>query len=312
MTIKITHPSGLVSAEIIADSYNPDFKSRITTMIIEYPRIILAEINTHRTFSRSSSSSRAIPVKKMLEHIENSPAMPLRFGENQRGMQDKGTDSSNAEAAKELWIASAKSAASFASVMDSMGIHKQVCNRIVEPYQTMRTCITATCWNNFFNLRFHQDADPTLYALAQVMKEAMLESTPDVLSHWQWHMPFVDGHFDEDGEQFFTDEEGNIISEEEALKISASCSAQTSFRLSDTSLEKAESIYKKLIESKPAHASPLEHQAKAIPFNGIEDARDYFNFEGVTHIDRNGIPWSGNYFGWIQHRQLIPENAVPY
>lgn len=311
MTIKITHPSGLVSAEIIADSYNPDFDSRITTMIIEYPRIILAELNTHRALSKSSSSSRAIPVKKMLEHISNSPAMPMRFGENQRGMQDKGSDSNNSEAAKALWVEAAKSAASFATVMDSMGIHKQVCNRMVEPYQTMRTCITGTCWNNFFNLRLHPDADPTFYALAQVMKEAMDTSEPEILSPWQWHMPFVDCHFDNEGEQYFTDEEGNVISDEEALKISASCSAQTSFRLSDTSLEKAESIFKKLIESKPAHASPLEHQARAIPRKFI-DSRYYFALDGVTHVDHNKVPWSGNFYGWVQHRQIIPENAVPY
>ena len=108
----------------------------------------------------------------------------------------------------------------------------------------------------------------------------------------------------------FFDESNNEITLEKALMISASCAAQTSYRKLDNSLEKAEDIYKKLIESKPCHASPVEHQAKVIP--SLQYPMDYFNIEGVTHIDRKGIPWSGNFHGFVQYRQLIKDNAIYY
>jgi hypothetical protein len=31
--------------------------------------------------------------------------------------------------------------------------------------------------------------------------------------------------------------------------------------------------------------------------------------EGITHSDRAGNLWSGNFKGWVQYRQLIPNNA---
>ena len=56
----------LISAKVIADSVCPK-GVRMTTMEIEYPRFILAELNTHRMLSKNSASSRAIPVKSMHE-----------------------------------------------------------------------------------------------------------------------------------------------------------------------------------------------------------------------------------------------------
>lgn len=306
--MKLEHYSGLISVELIKDSFNPQFNSRITTMVLEYPRIIHSELMTHRVFSRNASSSRAIPVSKAIEQVQNNPAMPVRFGKNQAGMQDAG-EYEQSNAVKSLWVESAKSACSFASVMNDMKAHKQVINRILEPYQFIRVCVTSTNWNNWFNLRNHPDADPTIHALAKTMLNAYHGIPAKVLRPGQWHIPFVE-EVTNDYSQKFYDDKGVILTLEEALKISSSCAAQTSYRKLDSSLDKAEDIYKKLIESKPCHASPVEHQAMAIAT--VDNPMDYFKVKGVTHIDRNGTPWSGNFHGFVQNRQLIPDNAVYY
>lgn len=307
--MKVEHESGLISVEIIKDSYNPEFSSRITTMILEYPRIVHSELMTHRVLSRNASSSRAIPVSKVIEQVRNNPAMPVRFGKNQAGMQDAG-EYECSEAIRDLWKEASRSACSFAAVMNDMQAHKQVINRILEPYQFIRVCVTSTNWNNLFSLRNHPDADPTIHALAETMEKAMDKSTPIKLECGHWHVPFVETYHDKYGNQMFSDNAGNDLSLEQALMISASCAAQTSYRKLDNSLEKAEDIYKKLIESKPCHASPVEHSGRVIP--KMTNPMDYFNIEGVTHIDRNGVPWSGNFHGFVQYRQLINGNAEYY
>lgn len=302
--------SGMISVEVIKDSYNPEFSSRITTLVLEYPRIIHSELMTHRLFSRNASSSRAIPVSKVIEQVRNNPAMPVRWGKNQAGMQANEDLPDYVQGlVKSQWIASAKNAANTAEGMMASRLHKQVVNRILEPYQFIRVCVTSTNWNNWFNLRNHPDADPTIHALAETMEKAMEESSPYGLVNGQWHIPFVTESVNNKSQEFF-DEDGNEITLEQALMISSSCAAQTSYRKLDTSLDKAVDIYKKLIESKPCHASPVEHQAMVI--NKRANPLDYFNLEGVTHIDRNGIPWSGNFHTFVQHRQLIKDNAVYY
>jgi hypothetical protein len=106
---------------------------------------------------------------------------------------------------------------------------------------------------------------------------------------------------------------------QDALAISASCCAQVSYRKLDDSLEKAKDIFSKLIDSKPCHASPTEHQATPMKGSGEEPngwqmAFNHSGFpesweNGITHADRDGILWSGNFKSWIQHRQLIPDNV---
>lgn len=306
--MQVTHKSNLISAEIIKDSYNPEFSSRITTMILEYPRIIHSELMTHRLFSRNASSSRAIPTSKVIEQVRDNPAMPVRFGKNQSGMQDAG-EYENSDSVKSVWITGANNAVVIAKTMQDMQAHKQVINRILEPYQFIRVCVTSTNWNNWFHLRNHPDADPTIHALAKTMDKVMEDSEPYRLMHGQWHVPFVKEQVNMHEQRFF-DENFNEITLEQALMISASCAAQTSYRKLDNSLEKAEDIYRKLIESKPCHASPVEHCAMAI--SRLDNPMDYFKIKGVTHIDRNGIPWSGNMHGVIQYRQLIAGNAEYY
>lgn len=269
-------------------------------------------IVVHNCFSRNSSSSRAIPIQKVIDMVNTNPAMPVSFGRNQPGMQAKeelqGEDFNDAV---ELWKLSAYSAVNLAKAMKDMGLHKQVVNRILEPYQFMKVCITSTNWNNWFELRNHSDADPTIKELAEVMLEAMNSSNIDILKSDDWHIPFVDFSRDVEGNQVFYSN-NEIVSLETALMISCSCAAQTSYRLLNSSKEKAIEIYKKLIESKPAHASPWEHCAKVIQNKFPKDLLNYFTINGVTHVDRNGIPWSGNFYGWVQYRQLIDDNVKMY
>lgn len=290
-----------VSAKVIKDSISPG-GVRITTLELEYPRIIHSELMTHRVFSRNSASSRAIPVSKVIELVESNPAMPVHWGKNQAGMQAKEElDDLKKEAVRQLWLEAAKQAVSIAKVMADIGGHKQVVNRILEPFQHMKVVVTSTEWANWDWLRDHPDADPTIHALAKEMKRVRNESTPEEIFYGEWHLPYVTSERSKVyAERNYFDAHGEPITLEQARMISASCCAQTSYRKQDGSLEKAEDIFKKLIESEPCHASPVEHMATPI-------SSDWGR--GVTHEDWQGQQWSANFRGWVQFRQLIPNNA---
>ena len=296
-----------VSAKVIKDSISPQ-GIRITTLELEYPRIIHSELMTHRVFSRNSASSRAIPVSKVIELVESNPAMPVHWGKNQAGMQAKEElDELNKEAVRQLWLEAAKQAVSIAKVMADIGAHKQVVNRILEPFQHMKVVVTSTEWANWDWLRNHPDADPTIHALAKEIKKARSASIPFPLKYGEWHLPYVDTGLSKlGGSQIYYDENHNQIELEQARMISASCCAQTSYRKQDGSLEKAEDIFKKLVESEPCHASPVEHQATPIKYSST--AMEFLQ-KGVTHRDKNWDLWSANFRGWVQFRQLIPNNA---
>lgn len=336
--------SNLISVKIVADSISPS-GSRITTFELEYPRIIHSELMTHRLLSRNAMSSRAIPINKMLDQVRNDPAMPVKFGKNQPGMQDAGEHGAYVmyewdgltyvNTAEMAWRAAGLSACIFAEAFSNAGYHKQIANRLLEPYQRMKTVVTATDWNNFFWLRVDPDADPTIYELAKAMKEASDNSIPDPLEPGQWHTPYVDhvyGFEDIDDKECAVfegycvlDEENRpvMLTLEEALAVSASCCAQVSYRVLNTSKEKALDIYEKLVSGNKVHASPFEHQATPMAeYKEIENS-DYLtighiNFsrdpdsweKGITHADRQGQLWSGNLRGWVQHRQLVPNSTM--
>lgn len=300
-----------ITAKIIAHSITQQGK-QIITWELQYPRFIHSEVLTHRLFSRNAASSRAIPVAKMVEQVRLSPAMPVHWGKNQPGMQAKeeltGCD---LDATQSDWLVAARAAASIAERMSNYGAHKQIVNRILEPFQMMKTVLTATEFDNFFWLRKHPDAQPEIKLLAELMWEVLQASEAVTLEAGDWHTPyFGDGYW----------LKGCGVPLEDALAISSSCCAQVSYRKLDDSLEKAKDIFDKLIESKPCHASPTEHQATPMQQGGEfwDEGGEYsLNCphssdcweEGVTHSDRQGNLWSGNFKGWIQHRQLIPENV---
>lgn len=295
----------MITAKILAYSIAPNGQV-IVSWELEYPRFIHGEFMTHRVFSRNAASSRAIPVSAMIQAVLDNPAMPIHWGKNQSGMQAKeelGTF--RKKAAKKMWKLAAKAACKLAAAMNKIGLHKQASNRILEPFQTMKTVMTATCMDNFFWLRNHEDAQPEIKELARVMWEALNSEDPVTLQPGDWHVPYF-------GEGYWL--KGCGIPLEDALAISSSCCAQVSYRRLDDTLEKAQMIFQRLVESEPVHASPFEHQATPMrvakwpeyisPSVWLDDEE-----EGVTHADRNGNYWSGNFIGWIQHRQLIPNNV---
>lgn len=292
-----------IRAEIVAHSKSSVNGKEIVTFSLEYPRFIHSELMTHRLFSRNAASSRAIPVAKMIEQVRNDPATPVHWGKNQSGMQAK-EEVTNKINSLGHWIDAASSAAYYADKLKHHGLHKQIVNRILEPFQWMKTVLTATELDNFFWLRKHPDAQPEIKLLAEKMWEALKESDPVTIEAGDWHTPYF-------GAGYWVKDCG--IPLEDALAISSSCCAQVSYRLLDDSLEKARDIYAKLVESKPVHASPFEHQATPMEYTTASDGCWWIESEsgmvGVTHADRNGQLWSGNFKSWIQHRQRIPENV---
>lgn len=298
---------GYIIARIIADSISPD-GVRLTTFELEYPRFIHSEFMTHRQLSKNAASSRAIPVKAMHKQLKEIPQAPVHWGKNMPGMQAKEElGELEKKGAQGLWDGARIAAIAIAVVMDDIGVHKQIVNRITEPYMQMKVVCSGTEWANFFWLRNHPDAQPEIQELARVMWEAYNSSIPKELSPGEWHLPYIDTTWDTSEEVWlYKDASGEELSLEDAIKVSVSCCAQVSYRKLDDSLEKALNIYDRLINSVPVHASPTEHQATPADYFTFCNTEDWV--DGVTHIDRDGFLWSGNFKSWIQGRQLIPNN----
>lgn len=312
----------MISAKVIQDSISEE-GVRITTMELVYPRFIHSEFMTHRMLSRNAASSRAIPIEKMIQTIEDNPAMPVHWGKNQAGMQAKEQlEDHKLWQARQIWLAAAKDAIQHSRNMANLGVHKQIANRITEPFQWMKVVVTATEWENFFWLRNHPDAQPEIMELAIKMKEAMDASEPFLLYEGEWHVPYVHVHR-LDGELQYVSEKVDdkgikwykSITADEAKMISASCCAQVSYRKNDDSLEKAKMVFDRLINSEPVHASPVEHQATPmtdeefeIPLDGVTPLFTKLT-EGTTHLNKNSESYSNNFKGWIQYRALIPNNV---
>lgn len=316
-----------ISAEVIQYSKCALTGKEIVTFELVYPRMVHAEFLTHRMFSRNAASSRAIPIAKVIEMVRTAPAMPSHWGRNQPGMQAREELTGfERDAVQELWIDAAFSAADIAEQMDALGAHKQVANRIMEPFQWMKVVLTYTEGANWYWLRDHVDADPTIAELARKMWTAISDKTPFEIHPGEWHVPYVNRVRTAGGLKYLTEiyvSDDNFESQwltlDQALAVSSSCCAQVSYRTLDLSLSKAEMIYGRLVESEPVHASPFEHQATPMviynPSNMKNEFKDWVNIiegfeqKGVTHMDRDGYLWSGNFQGYIQHRQLIPNNA---
>lgn len=268
----------MIEAKIIADSMSVD-GIRLTTMQLKYHRFIHSEFMTHRVFSRNASSSRAIPVSKMIDQVRNDPAMPVYWGKNQAGMQAKESFSdSESVGLMQQWKRSATQAAHFAESLNATGIHKQTVNRILEPYQWIHVVVTATEWENFFVLRDHADAQPEIQQLAKAMRKAMDESKPIYLRFGEWHLPYI------------THEDRESLLLNQMKKVSAARCARVSYLKHDNtspSLDDDLYLFDHLAGGKPMHASPLEHQATPLEhkrwcrnFHGWQQFRDeweYFN-----------------------------------
>lgn len=297
--------------KIICDSINRLGK-RITTFECEVHRMIWAEVLTHKMLSRNSSSSRAIPVSAMINQVRTETAMPVAWGKNQSGMQAKEElQGQELEDAIEVWLQAAKSAADHSEDLAESKVHKQIANRVTEPFQIIKVLITATELNNCWALRNHSDAQPEIRALFKLMQEEYnKEEYLTFLKPGEYHLPYIKINVTPKNTLEYKDSKGNVLTLEEAIEISASCCAQVSYRKNDETLEKAKTIYDRLVNSKPVHASVFEHQAQCIDTSSVNPYDVNTWPEGLTHVDRDGKLWSGNLQGWIQHRQLIPDNYL--
>lgn len=288
----------MIKATIIADSISTEGGSaarRITTVECQYPRFIHGEVMTHRVFSRNAMSSRAIPVEKMIAQVRTNPAMPVHFGLNQPGMQASAEAAGAVrEMAVERWLRAAESAANSAQSLSDLGIHKQVANRLLEPFQWMRTIITATEWENFFELRAHPDAQPEFQALAYILKDAMAASTPVVRRPREmcsWRSRFVE----DDSESFWhlpytSDADRKALPVDVLRKVSAARCARVSYLTHEGTtpdVVKDVELFERLVGSRPIHASPIEHQATPLP---------------------NCVGTSNNFRGWRQFRAMHEES----
>lgn len=305
-----------ITAKVICDSISEQ-GTRLTTFEIEYPRIVMSEFNTHRSVSKNSSSSRAIPVSKMLEHTQTVNLKPVYFGSKKAGMQAGkeivGGDLINA---KLFWESALFDAVTWATELDELGVAKEVTNRLVEPFQLVKVVCTATDWDNFFNLRLHPDSDPNICMLAYKMYEAMSSSQPHILREGEWHLPYVNVGWNGKGELCYADDSFDFISLKDAIKLSAASCASVSYRTEGMTLEKADKIFDMLIKAEVVHSSPFEHLATPIKpkFNELGLVRVNCSEpqswqDGVTHMNKQGQLCSGNLRGWVQYRHLLPNNT---
>lgn len=267
-------------AKVIAGStkeVGEDSKA-IYTLELRYPRFIHAELMTHRVFSRNASSSRAIPVAKLIDQVESFAAAPISWGTNRPGMQAGDELEGDAKScAQDAWHAAARDAVKHARVLMKAGCHKQVVNRVLEPFTFISVIVTSTDWDNFFKLRISPMAQPEIRDLAEKMKAAMESFRTTPLVYDDWHLPYI------------TPEErkSQFIKPDLLAAISAARCARVSYLTHDglapdffKDLDLAERL------ATENHASPFEHQA--CPAFLPEHSKLTRNFRG-----------------WIQHRALL-------
>lgn len=296
--------------KVLAASQNVYTGKKIVTFELDYPRFIHSEILTHRQFSRNAQSSRAVPINKTLE-ANASFVKPLVWGKNKAGMSSTEVlQGVELESAKELWDCAARNAFAFSKALGEVNLHKQHVNRITEPFSRIKVILTATEFDNFFWLRQDKDAaQPEIVELANKMKEAYDNTTCTALRNWQWHLPYVTTQTGETSQRYF-DSNGDELSLKNALKVSASCAAQVSYRKLDDSKQKALEIYDRLFAGPKPHLSPVEHQAMCFDPQDKSALSEFDGFIaiGLTHVDRNNKFWSGNFMDFIQHRQVIQQS----
>jgi thymidylate synthase ThyX len=262
----------MIQAQIIADSKSIRGE-RLTTFLLTFPRIILAEFNTHRMFSRNSASSRAIPFAKMVESVETNPFIPIAWQKDHKGMQGTEyiTDYDLLLQCKWDWLQARDFAVQQAeSLNKSLGVTKQLCNRLLEPYMWHTVICTATDYENFFKLRDHEAAEIHIQELARRMKEAMNNSTPKILKVGEWHIPFGDDL---------------QIATAKCARVSYTTVGSTSNNSHTSDIE----LYNRLLES--GHMSPFEHCGQV-----MEDTKYCWK------------PYSRNFKGFTQYREIVETN----
>lgn len=275
------------AAKILADSLNEATGDRLITFEVMFPRIILAEVNTHRALSKNSASSRAIPLEKQIERLLADTYIPLKWQKNQKGMQGGELLSESEQgAAVRIWLDARDAQIAYARALGSasgLNVHKQIVNRLIEPFMFHTAIISGTERENFYNLRVHPDAQPEFDKAAALMREAERASTPKILKPGEWHLPLF-REIDSDDPSL----EDPIV----RAKVSAGRCGRVSYLTHDGVRDPAADVEMcngKLIA--PGHMSPLEHPAVALS----PELR-------LVNV--------GNFTGFRQLRKLIPGEAI--
>ncbi len=267
----------MIRAEVIADSINL-WGQRLTTMVATFPRCILAEVNTHRAFSRNSASSRAVPVRRMLEQVRRDPFIPLQWQSAQAGMQGgTGLDDAAAGIALRAWLRARDAAADEAEHLLALGLHKTMPNRLLEPFAWHTAIISGTDWAGFWAQRCSPLAEIHMQATADAMRAVYDASTPVGVDFDEWHLPYV------------TADERDLPLEMQQ-KLSAARCARMSYLTHDGRHDQDAdlALFEKLATAEPMHASPMEHQATP---------------------NRLGNRQVGNLTGWSQLRHRLEAAA---
>lgn len=287
-----------ISAKVVADSVSEAGK-RLTTLQLRYPKFIHGEFMTHRVFSRNASSSRAIPVERLIKDVIDDPVYPMHWGKNQPGMSASEECNQRIElypgtywgqddyAREKVWDYAREEAIAMAQAFSDAGYHKQIVNRLLEPFCHINVVVTATEWDNFFALRRHPAAQPEMGALADAIFEAMAYSKPKPLVSGQWHLPYVQWEGWCPTSKF-----ANLI------KLSVARCARVSYLTQEgktPTVEEDLKLYDRLVGSVPLHASPAEHQATP---------------DALYHGGEAGSKWHqpylhGNLVGWCQYRKIL-------
>ncbi len=299
-------------AHIIADSISPA-DIRIITYQLRYPRFIHAELMTHRVFSRNASSSRAIPVERMIRDLRRDPAKPVFWGSNMQGMQ-AGEELTGLELqlAQTAWEGGMEDAIKWVESMMDVGLHKQIANRMLEPWGHINVVVTSTEWQNFFTLRRDKDAQPEIKHLADLMWEAREDSTPELKQHGRWHLPYITQEEKDEPIRFDLD----VL-----RKVSVARCARVSYLTHDgrqTRVAEDLELFKRLMGRQPLHASPAEHQATPDNLHYEPDLSSEEKIENWKKDPKNlGFKrvWNkpelhGNFIGWIQFRKTLPGEFV--
>lgn len=286
-----------IEVKIIEDSVN-EKDERLTTFVLRYPRYIHSEVLTHRVFSRNASSSRAIPVSKIIDSVENDLVIPIHWGKNQRGMQAYEELPPNIQKkAEKVWRKLAKQAAKGARELAELGVHKQVTNRVLEPYSHISVVLTATEFANFFYLRYNTAAQPEIKELAKQMYRLYVDQKPRLVKTFDSMNTTIgvdDPIVTNNAHLPFVRQEERDLPLKTALHISQARCARVSYNNHDGSendIEKDRELAEML--AKEGHFSPFEHQALSI-HHSLSKYKGNFNHN----------------FDWVQIRKLYPNECV--
>jgi len=309
-----------INVKVIAASIGQESGVKLATMELEYPRVALAEFNTHRVFSRNGQSSRAVPFQRMVDAMRANHHSPLQWLKNQPGMTatEVMTDD-DAAFCEAVWLETMEFNIKQAERLNSVGASKQYVNRLLEPWLMTKTLVSSTRWANFFKLRDHKDALPEFRELAAQMKDAFEKA--DFISRSAddpcagWHLPYITGYdwdtvrdhvidrgFDGPAEipsaypshsaskPFLMSPEVRTL-----IMMSVARCCRLSYKTFDTdsipTLAQDHATFKKLA-SDPLHASPMEHVAFPLKHKMCVPA--------ITK----------NYHGWRQFRAIMPNEAI--